>query len=308
MDIKVIFRYSSAESAERSDIVSFGFFKEIYTPYTSLTVKLHCGNEDFSDASAVSLVINGKTVHNGLIDSIRHSFSNSCGFVTIVSRGFTSLLMQNQLQPGLITDISFNSLMENYYTFPEITHENNNSKSYIYVKSGSSIWDGAVNLSYKLCGTYPFIFGTNCVRITPQSAPVSFSYGSDEIIESGCSLSSKRLLSNLHMSDINGDYGTYTLENSSALERGIIRHHFFELDKQFLYEPQQALEYRMKFAQRGFMRRFCRYSGFKGEDLNDFAIFGSNASAERICAVKISGNSKGIFTEISAYSDGFRDR
>ena len=76
----------------------------------------------------------------------------------IESRGFTSLLCQNQIEPGLKTNISFNSLMDVYYTLPYVTHEDNSDTgNYIYVKDNSNMWDGVVNLSYKLYGNYPFI-------------------------------------------------------------------------------------------------------------------------------------------------------
>ncbi len=299
----------SSDFFEECRIASFVFTKEVYTPYTVLNASFYPDNADYSDISEIKLAVRGKTVHHGLVDSLEFSDKNGCPVVRIESRGFTSLLAQNQLEPGLKTGISFNSLIDDYYTFPYVTHEDvSASDGYIYVKYGSSIWDGAVNLTYKTNGGYPYIHGTNCVMMNPVESPVYFTYGENEIIETGMTLSGKKMLSHLHMSDIDGEYGTFELSDNEAAERNYIRHHFFELDKQFLYDPQQALEYRMNFAKRANLRYFCVYNGYKGEDLCDVTAFGSEVKGARICGISIRGGYDGISTEISVYCDDFCNR
>ena len=195
--------------------------------------------------------------------------------------------------------------MDDNYTLPHVTHESSSDTSgYIFVKNTSSMWDGSVNLTYKLNQTYPYIRGTNHVRITQAAQPSEFSYSDDELIESGFSHNYKRLVSHFNMADMSGEYGTYELEDEYAASKEIVRHKFFELDRQFLYDPLQALEYRRKFAERASYRRFCRYSGYNGEDLSDKVSFGI-ISGSRICGVKIIGNSSGVTTELSVYHDGF---
>jgi hypothetical protein len=251
------------------------------------------------------LYIGDKLVHHGLIDNLEMTNSGDKRIVTLSSRGFTSLLCQNQIQPGLITGISVNDLMDSYYELPYVTHEDNSDQSnYIYIKNHSTMWDGIVNLSYKLTGIYPYISGTNCVRITEDENPPEFRYSDSQLAESGLAYNYKRMISHFNMADINGEYGTYTLEDSIVTNRKIIRHNVFELDKQFLYDPQQALEYRDKFAKRGNFRYFCRYSGYNGEDLCDKISFGY-ALNKRVCRIEISGDSSGITTELSVYYDGF---
>ena len=121
--------------------------------------------------------------------------------------------------------------MDSYYQLPYVTHEDNSDESnYIYVKNHSTMWDGVVNLSYKLTGMYPYISGTNCVRITADSDPSSFSYDDDQILATGMAYNFKRMISHFNMSDINGDYGNITLEDSFVTDKKIIRHNVFELD------------------------------------------------------------------------------
>ena len=286
-------------------LLSFSFRKDAYLPYTMLSGKMVSDSCIFNDAAEIFLCVEGHTVHHGLVDSVSSEASGGVCITSFVSRGFTSLLCQNQLEPGMITGVSINSLMDSFYTIPYVTHENNSdTSSYIYVTSSSSMWDGIVNLSYKLCGTYPYIRGDNCVRITLFPQPESFSYTGSQLLAEGSGVTGKRMVSHFHMADIQGHYGTYDLADNDVIARKIIRHIYFELDMGFLYDPTEALDYRDKYACRGFSRRFCRYSGYNGEDLSDIVSF-ANITAERIGAVSITGNSSGITTEISVYRDKF---
>lgn len=286
-------------------LLSFTFRKDAYLPYTLLSGKIVSDGRLFTDAAEIFLCVEGFTVHHGLIDQLTNEISGGICVTSFVSRGFTSLLCQNQLEPGMITGVSINSLMDSFYTLPYVTHENNSdTSSYIYVSSNSTMWDGVVNLSYKLCGTYPYIRGDNCVRITPCPDPESFTYTDDELLSAGSEITGRRLTSHFHMADISGHYGTYDLTDSDVTARKIIRHKYFELDMEFLSDPQQALAYRDKYACRGWKRLFCKYSGYNGEDISDTLTF-TGAANERIGAVTITGSSSGITTSLSVYHDRF---
>lgn len=305
MTAKIVIKRMTGASFEETKLQSFSFVKDAYTPYTQLSAQVFAEEEDYMSISEIFLYVGEKLVHHGLIDSLKATRMNGRKIVTLASRGFTSLLCQNQIEPGMKMGISINDLMEGYYTLPYVTHENNSDKSgYIFVKSSSTMWDGVVNLSYKLTGMYPYIRGTNCVRITAEQDPSVFLYDEEELTESGLAYSYKRMFSNFHMSDIDGNYGEYELEDSVVTNRKIVRHKYFEIDKQFLYSPSDALEYRDKFAKRGDFRYFCRYIGYNGEDLCDMVSFGY-AQNKRIGRVEISGDSGGISTELSVYYDGF---
>lgn len=221
------------------------------------------------------------------------------------SRGFTSLLCQNQIEPGLKMNISFNSLMDDYYTLPYVEHEyNSDDSSYIYVRPNTSMWDAAANLSYKLLGTYPYIKGTNRVMISPAAAQTVFDLSSMEKISEGTELLYSRLASDYHMADMGGNYGTFDLNDPDVSAKRIVRHKYFDLDMRFLYSPQQALVYRDKFDSRGIVRRYCSYSGYCGEDLCDLVSFGS-ITAQPVGSVTIRGSSRGIITETGVYTDKF---
>lgn len=287
------------------NILAFSFRKDIYTPYTSLSARVRTSRTNFDNAAEVLLALDNTLIHHGLIDSLKLEKSGGEYFLNVTSRSFTSLLCQNQIEPGLKMNISFNMLMDNFYTLPYVTHENNaDDSSYIYVRPNTSMWDAASNLSYKLMGTYPYIRGTNTVMISAFPAPAAFDLTNTDLLTYGTELACSHIASDYHMADINGNYGTFDLTDSDAAALKIVRHKYFELDMRFLYDPQQALVFRDKYDFRGQKRIFCSYSGYQGEDLYDIVSFGT-VSAERIGSVTIKGSSKGIFTEVGVYADKF---
>ena len=305
MNVRIIVTAKNGSWFSEDNVLNFVFHKDVYTPYTSLTARIRANSSSYENAAEVSLLIDGNEIHHGLVDSLKWEKRDGEDFLVIKSRGFTSLLTQNQIEPGLKMNISFNALMDNFYTLPYVTHENNSdNSSYIYVKPNTSMWDAAANLGYKLLGTYPYIRGTNMVMISHYPTPESFDLSDEKLITSGTELVYSRLASDYHMADINGDYGNYDLSDSDAAALKIVRHKYFDLDMRFLYSPQQALAYRDKYDFRGAERVFCSYCGYSGEDLGDTVSFGS-ITAERIAEVSISGSSRGVFTEISVYRDKF---
>lgn len=286
-------------------LIGFRFRKNSYLPYTLLNAQIHADAEDFENSAEIFFYLGQKLVHHGLIDTLKVTYSGGSRIVSLVSRGFTSLLCQNQIEPGLKSNITFNQLMDGYYALPYVTHEDNSSQTgYIYLSGKSTMWDGVVNLSYKFCGTYPYIRDTNCVRITPVSEPAVFSYTDADLLSRGFSMNGRRLISHFHMADMGGEYGQFELENPDAAAYGIVRHKYSEIDREFLYDPDEALEFYDKVASREQKMFFCTYSGYNGEDLSDIVSFGS-INSERIEGIEISGSAKGIFTQLSVYHDKF---
>lgn len=286
-------------------VLSFNFKKDAYIPYTSLSARAAVCFGGAENAAEVLFSVGGKLIHHGLIDKLRYEKSGGAYILSVSSRGFTSLLCQNQIEPGLKTDISFNALMDDFCNMPYVEHEDDPyDGSYIYVRPNTSMWDAAANLSYKLCGSYPYIRGTNTVMMNQIPEPASFIAERDKLLSIGSELAFSRLTSNFHMADMGGDYGEYELTDEDVLARKIVRHKYFELDMRFLRDLEMATEYRDKVDSRGCRRIYCSYSGYNGEDLSDRISF-SGVSAERIGSLEIKGSSKGIITEAGVYRDKF---
>lgn len=304
MTANIVFKKTNGTTVAAGSITSFSFRKEVYQPFSSFSAAFSADNIEPHDCSEVLFYLNSKLVHHGIIDSLKVT-NGVYRTGAVSSRSFTSMLLQNQLEPGLYTDMSINRLMDNMVQIPYVTHQDSDDRSgYIYVKYGSTLWDGIVNLSFKKYGTYPYIRGTNCVMFGAPETPESFTYSNSGLYSYGSGVYEKRLCSDFHMANIREEYGEFDLNDPDVSARNIVRHRYFELDRQFVYSPPQALEYRDKFAKRGWRRFFCTYSGYNGEDLFDLATM-PGASSKPIAGITVTGKSSGISTEISVYSDGF---
>lgn len=304
MNIRIVVQKTDGSQLTETKLLGFSFRKNTYLPYTLLNVRISADSVDFENSAEVFMYINENLIHHGLIDSLKTVYSGGSRVTTVISRGFTSLLCQNQIEPGMKLNITFNQLMNSYYELPHVTHEDNSTQGYIFVSGKTSMWDGVVNLSYKFCGTYPYIRDTNCVRITPVSDPAVFSYTNDQLLSQGFAMNGRRRISHFHMADMGGNYGIYENTDNDAVSYGILRHKYIELDKEFLYDPDNALTFRSKVASRQQKVFFCTYSGYNGEDLSDIVSFGSIIS-QRIEGIEIKGTSDGVITELSVYQDKF---
>lgn len=284
-----------------SNISSFVFEKEAYTPYTTFRAAVF-GNDMPEDFTEIQLYIYGKCLHHGTVDTFRKVYE-SCGTKGyITSRGFTSLLTENQLPPGTYTDMTLNKLFDNYFALPNIDHESNNTSSYIFVNKGTPMWDGAVNLAYKLTGKYPYIRNTNKFMISMPENAKDLTFTDDDVLSYGTEMNTKRMISHYHMADISGNYGTYEYAGTEAVARNLIRHHHFDLDRRFLSSPGDACQFRGEVSMRGYRRRFFTHNDYNFEDINDIVTYG-DIVGQRIKAIKIFGGKKGVFTELSVYED-----
>lgn len=287
-------------------ILSFTFYKETYTPYSRLTAELFSESPLPDDIIEIRLRADGANIHQGIVDSFKRIKGQNGEKYIITSRGFTALLTENQLPPGMYTDMSVNRLFDSYFALPNITHEDNSQSSYIYVKKGTPMWDGAVNLAYKLTGKYPYISKANKFMMRLPDEPKNLTFTSDEVFDYGSEINTERMVSHYHMADISGNYGTYDYTENEAVTRHIIRHRHFELDQRFLNSPDLACKFRSAVSMRGYKRKFFTYKGYKGEDLNDIVNFEeAGIIGQRIKAVKLAADQNGIFTELSVYEDSF---
>lgn len=291
-------------------ILNFKFTKDAYIPYTQVSAVLSTETTTFtpfgspSEYSYVIFYVDSYPVHHGIIDLFRITTENGMTKGILKSRGFTSLLLDNQLKPGLYTNISINKLIKDYYTLPNVTNETSTSENYIFVKNGSSMWDALVSLSYKIHGTYPHIKGQNKVMLSHGTPEKSLVFDDDTLLNYGSEMNTIRLVSDFHMLDIDDTYNNFNYNNPETAEKQIVRNRYFDLDRRFLYEPEEALHFRDAVAMRGWKRNFCTYSGYKREDLFDTVSFG-NIQNQPIKSIKITGDINGIQTELSVYEDKF---
>lgn len=293
----------------RDSIAAFTLEKEMYTPYSQLTATCYgtFPTDQFQSVYRVRMLLDDKELHFGTVEQLRLVRRNGISFVQFTSRGLTAMLLQNQLKPGLHTGMSLDGLMTDYYTFPqEITWESSTDASnYLYVKDNTSMWDGIANLSYKLYERYPFIYGANEIRMhLPEN--YEHYYGQDgTLLGAGMVTNQSRFYSDFYMADVDDDYGAFHETESEAVKRSIVRTRQLALDRQYLYDPQQALIFRRKFADRGLVSYYTDWIGAVGADLGDRLSYGNVLDGAVVTHIRMTGNQKGIRTRLEAYLDAF---
>ena len=298
--LKLYFKNNTVLETDR--IVTFRCVKERYTPYSSLTVTAETECE-LSDVVKVDFTVGGKLVHSGIMNFLSVVRSEGRSLLKVTSRGFASMLAQNEIEPGTLTLVSLNKLMSQYMTIPNVTWQSSDEiVRYIYVKEHDSQWVAVTCLALTLHNTYPYIGAVNEIRLTPADNPLVVT--PQKIYEEGIRGDYSRMVSDYHMKDVNGAY-TYHYSDGFAEERGIIRHKYIPYDRQYTALDDMGLQYKLNFTERGCKTRFISYLGYSGEELRDRVLFPDDSELE-ISAVEICGDaSKGIFTKLSCYFDRY---
>jgi len=282
-------------------LAGFRCQKERYTPYSTLDATV-IGGEGVSDVVEAKLSVGGKVLHRGIMDSLTVTKSGGRTVMRLSSRGFSSMLAQNELAPGLLAGLSLNSLMSEKMIVPNVTwQKSSQTVRYIYVNEHDSQWSAIVSLSLALNEDYPYIGAVNEVRLSPVNPKT---VAPKNIFEEGNSGDYSKMVSHYHMKDVNGSY-SYNYTDGFASARGIVRHKYIAYDRQFVGLSDYGLKYRLGFTERGCKSRFMTYIGYGGEELRDKAVFPDGAVCE-ISAVEICGNAKrGIFTKDICYFDKY---
>ena len=197
--IQVVLITRTGKAYFANGIAAFTLDKEAYTPYSQLTATVY-GNfsiQQFAGIYRVQLLLDGTELHFGTVEKFRLVQENGTSYVRFSSRGLTALLLQNQLEPGLHTAMSLDKLMQDFVTFPkEITWESDTDTSnYLFVKEGTSMWDGVANLTYKLCGRYPFVYHANEIRMHLPETYRNFYVGADTLLGMGMTADQSRIYS-----------------------------------------------------------------------------------------------------------------
>ena len=298
--LKLYFKDGTALETDR--VVTFRCAKERYTPYSTLTVtaETECVN---AAIVKVDFSVDGKLIHSGIMDSLSVTKSEGRSLLKITSRGFASMLAQNEIEPGTLTLMSLNKLMSQYMTIPNVTWQSSDETvRYIYVKEHDSQWTAVICLGLTLHETYPYIGAVNEIRLTSADNPLVVT--PQKIFEEGIRGDYSRMVSDYHMKDVNGSY-TYHYNDGFAEERGIIRHKYIPYDRQYIALDDLGLQYKLNFTERGCNARFVSYLGYSGEELRDKVTFSDGTDCE-ISAMEICGNAqKGVFTKLTCYFDRY---
>ncbi|MCC8068459.1 MAG: hypothetical protein LIO71_01670 [Ruminococcus sp.] len=289
-----------------NDILSFKIVREYYTPYNILTVKAVYPRDISVRFKKVELILNGEVIHTGLVDTCIVERVFDFETINIKSKSFTVLLCQNQLAPELKSNVSLSSLIDSFITIPEISHEDNEDVvNYIYIKNTSTLWDAVINLTHKINGGHPYIRESNKVMVSLLEDASIFNLSKSLVTSTGSGLDTTKIISDIHMQDIDGNYDTYNLNNPLASDLNIVRHKHIDLDRQYLSNPSDALIYKLNFSMRGYYFVYATYNGYLGEDIGDYVNFYNYFPKSRVSKLEITGKDGNVSTKVYAYTDSY---
>jgi hypothetical protein len=217
------------------------------------------------------------------------------------------LLGQNQSEPGIISSPNLETLItKNTQIYKVGCEADTKSVNYVYINEKTTIWEAICIYAMKAYGTFPHIRGTNTVRCT-RSGDISFSYSDEKILFTRRGVKLTNLISHGFTNDLDGNW-SYSKVNDYAVKRNITKYKYYTRDKEWVYDLNDEIAYKMNIADKGReYSEFC-YSGFKSEDLLDRVNITSGnielANME-IDRIQISGSAKGVFTTIGCYTDSY---
>lgn len=308
MSYSLKFNLSGGTSVSTDSIVSMKLEKERYTPYIRLSGTALV-SEALSEVVSISLYNGDNELHFGSADIVEYTESYGKKQVVFSSKSFTGALGMNQLTPGMYSGVTLEDLLKSSIVLPNVSYENvTKTINYVYIKDNDSMWDAAVAFARKYDGDYPYISGTNTVRVTRDTSKSELSLTSKQIVSASFGQDTTRRLSHLHMRDVDGNYNTYSLTNSGAVSADIIRHKHIGFDRQWLSEPTEALQSRMDFADRGRSYIKVKYIGSSGEELRQKASFsagGFSVSSKEICRIELSFSGGVTYTTLWFYGDAY---
>lgn len=280
----------------------FTLVRDRYLPYGALQITLPAGTQTALPLR-VQFTLNGTLLHDGFVRAARYAQEKGERMLTLSSRSYTAVLTGNQLVPGMYYNVTLSSLMTTY-DLPHISYQAGESAvRYLYVKENTAMWDALTAFAYKLCGGYPYVRVPNLLCVSPQAGGDTVVLPENTVLSRGSGTDAANLISRIDMADLDGSYGSFTRSNPAAAARGITRVRQIAMDKQFLYDPDDALKFRIACSNRRLMQQSVKYIGYCGEDCEDDVRCGSLHA--RVSRVVITCDRGTLITEDTFCFDDF---
>lgn len=291
-----------------ANIIDIHFTKERYTPYTTLSGRALLSSPP-EGIKAVSLFDGDTLMHYGLPDKAQWTYKNGCGIISFSSKGFSAALGQNQLTPGMYSDTTFEKLMNSSIVLPNVEYEQMEKPiNYVYIKDNDTMWGAAAAFARKYCKEYPYISKSNTVRVTKDTTLPVFDVPEGDIVSVSSGVGLSHMISHYHMKNVEGSYNTYNLTDQNAVDLDIIRHKHIAFDRQWLSDPDEAMQSRADYAARAAEYIKVCYNGYGGEDLRqavNFSAQGIEAKGREISRIDLTVSSKGTLTTLWCYGDSY---
>ena len=281
----------------------FSLLRERYQPFSVLRARFAVPSAAMTPPQHIALKLDGQTVHAGLVQQAEIRQEGGLTLLDVCAKGYGAALIRNQLEPGNYYQATLQSLLSTY-TLPGVTGESGTAAvNYIHVDERQPLWEGVIAYAYKLAYAYPYVRVPNLVCVSPQTSQTAVTISPAAVLASGSGIHTAELISRVDMADLDGQYGTFTLDNPEAAARGIVSVQTMRMDQQFLYSPPDAMQFRISRSGRGLRYDSFTYAGYCGEDIEDAVCCGTLSG--RVSRILISGSAAGVVTEDRIYYDDF---
>ena len=112
MALTITLSNTSGASYIFSKILQFQLKKEVYTPYTTFSAQFQTdGLKKFGTICKVIVQNGSQVVHEGTVETLTVQTNASVTTISLLSYGFTKLLLHSELAPGLYPNLSINRLL-----------------------------------------------------------------------------------------------------------------------------------------------------------------------------------------------------
>ncbi len=302
MTVQCIFDCEDASAFTLTECTQFSLVRERYLPYSELRLTLPAARA-YALPIRVRFSLNGQLLHDGSICTAEYVQEKGELMLRIRSRSYTAVLTGSQLIPGMHYDVTLVSLMT-AYALPHITYQAETAAvDYILVKENTSMWDALTAYSYKLCGSYPYIRVPNELCVAPQSSTDTVLLPEDAVLTQTRRSDASELISRIDMANLDGQYGVFSRINGQAVLREITKVRQILFDRQFLYNPDDALKFRLACSNRRLRQTAVTYLGYCGEDIEDRIRCGSLEA--RVGKITLTCDRGILTTEDVCYFDDF---
>lgn len=280
--------------------------RELYLPYVRLSGEFVCDKAvTLGEICSIRLKWGNDDIFRGIPDKVYIYHKGGIKRISFVSRSYTSLAVQNEPEPGVISDVNMQQLVSSCLDHTEITVENNTPvENYIYVKPSSNLWEALTAYNIKKLGRLPYIHGANTIMSTKANS-VSRSYLGQRLVTEGIGINTITMLSDVHMR-LGDEQYQYNRTNPTAQTFKIKRSKYYELDYQWLHDPDEGLQYKLGSGDRKKNIKFFEYCDFLNEQLFDrVSESGTACDGMYINRVVLTADAKGQRTRVYCYDDAF---
>lgn len=307
--MKTLLTYITAQERQIcfEDCLQFTLVRDRYQPFAVFHARMRANQLSSmpeEPAVEVRFSIDGVQVFQGLVKNLEYMHEQNQWVLKLTAHSFTAALTKNQLVPGIHNEVTLKGLMETYQ-LPNVTYETGMVEiNYIFVKSNAAMWDSIIAYNYKLNRGYPYIRVPNKLCVLPHIGKIEAKITADRILRYAERSDTGEMISRIDMADATGEYGKFSGINFEAAKRKIVRVRQTLLDKQYLYDPGDALQFRIDIGNRRMRSKSVSYLGYCSEDIEDLVEVESLLTA-RVSRIVVSGDAKGIVTTDTFYFDPF---